>query len=152
MLEDDSKVIAYDWNYTTANGTTFTTVCVYDYERKGVNLEAKLKELHDSKSSTNYRIMTFAEFMRVDREMTLSEGVYEVSRATFLEMLETLPPLKWGDRTNKDGVKVNEFCMSEFDHGPYTHQYASAYIDGETRYYGATVDYFDESTWIHNRI
>ena len=124
MISGDTKVVAYKWTYKSA---------------KHPNEE--------------YQIMTFDEFDALDRELTLAIGVHEVDEETFNEMLNVLPPLKWVDRiSEKHNTKVNEFCMSEFDHSVFTQQYARAFIDGKTRYYSATVDYFDESTWIHNRI
>lgn len=150
MFEDDDKVVAYDMTFKTAGGDMRTMICVYSAFG---DMEEQLATAIESGRYDNCRIMTFRELDETDRELTLSTGVYEVSKDTFYEMLNVLPPLKWVDRINeKHNVKVNEFCMSEFDHSVFTDQYARAFIDGKTRYYGALVDYFDESTWIHNRI
>ena len=151
-MNDNTKLVAYEFSYRSYGGETFTTLCVYGYEREGVTID-ELLEKATSRGYENVRAMTFEEFLERDRELTLGRGVREVDAETFDEMLCVLPPLKWCDRVcEKHGATVNEFCMSEFDHGPYTQQFARAFIDGETRYYSATVDFCDESTWIHNRL
>lgn len=152
MIDGSTKVVAYEWSYKSAGGYPVTVLSVYDYERKGVDLDAVLAKAIEE-GEKNCRIMTFDEFDELDRKLTLGIGVHEVDEETFHEMLNVLPPLKWCDRVcEKYNARVNEFCMSEFDHSVFTHQYARAFIDGKTRYYSATVDYYDESTWIHNRL
>lgn len=99
----------------------------------------RVKEMENTK----YEVMPFPEFEKKQRELVLSKPVHECTEEEFYQHLEMLPPLKW--------VKINEvemFCMSEFDFGVYTTQYAR--VDG--KHYCATVDYFDQSTWIHNRL
>lgn len=153
MISGDTKVVAYKWTYKSAGEYPVTILSVYDYERKGMTIEDALAQAMAKHPNEEYQIMTFDEFDALDRELTLAIGVHEVDEETFNEMLNVLPPLKWVDRiSEKHNTKVNEFCMSEFDHSVFTQQYARAFIDGKTRYYSATVDYFDESTWIHNRI
>lgn len=151
-LTDETRMVGYPLTYRSYDGRLLQVMVCYGYEHEGQTAEQLLSEAMRLHSEQSPRIMTFAEFDALDRELTLSRGVYEVDELTFDEMLNVLPPLKWCDRTSEQGVKVNEFCMSEFDHGPFTQQYARAHIGGRTRYYGATVDYFDESTWIHNRL
>lgn len=152
MLNDDTKVVAYEFSYRSAGGYPVNTLVLYGYEYDGNTADEMLEEAVNS-GEKNCRIMTYAEFIEEDRKLTLAIGVHEVDEETFDEMLNVLPPLKWCDRVcEKHRARVNEFCMSEFDHGPYTQQYARAYVNGKTRYYSATVDYFDESTWIHNRL
>ena len=152
-MDGNTRIVAYDWNYVSAGGYPVSVLCVYGIEREFLPAEALLREAIERHPDDNCQIITFDEFDRIDRERTLAIGVHEVDEETFHEMLNVLPPLKWCDRyCEKLGRKVNEFCMSEFDHGPFTAQYAMVTVDGVLRYYHATVDYFDESTWIHNRL
>ena len=152
-LTDDTKMVAYRWEYISHDGRRISMPVVYDYESEGETAEEILRKAQEHHPEDGCEIMTLKEFEALDRQFTLARGVIEVDEETFNEMLNVLPPLKWVDRTcEKHRCRVNEFCMSEFDHSVYTTQYARAYVDGETRYYSATVDYYDESTWIHNRI
>ena len=152
-LTDDTRMVAYEYRYASHDGRLLTTLVNYGIESDRHTAEELLDECMEHHRHESPRIMTFAEFDRLDREVTLARDVTEVDEETFHEMLNVLPPLKWCDRyCEKLGRKVNEFCMSEFDHGPFTAQYARVTVDGVLRYYHATVDYFDESTWIHNRL
>lgn len=153
MLTDDTKVVAREHAYRAHDGTEITAIEVYGYELHGEPAEEILEKARHYYPDGDCRIMTFGEFLRRERELVLSREVYEVSKETWWEMLEVLPPLKWVDRhcAARDCC-VNEFCMSEFNSGSYTTQYARVETDEGTKYYGATVDYFDESTWIHNRL
>ena len=152
-LTDETRVVAYDWTYTLNDGRKETVLCYYSYETENETAEEILEKVKARHEDDNPRIMTFAEYLDLDRKMTLARVMHEVDEETFNDMLNVLPPLKWVDRVcDRLNVRVNEFCMSEFDHGPFTQQYARAYVDGKTRYYSATVDYNDESTWIHNRL
>lgn len=151
-LTDETKLVAYEWAYMTHDGRRVAMPIVYGYEREGVTVEDLLEDAKSYHDET-MTVMTLAEFDELDRKLTLERGVVEIDEETFDEMLNVLPPLKWVDRIcEKHRCRVNEFCMSEFDHSVYTEQYARAYIDGKMRYYCATVDYYDESTWIHNRL
>ena len=90
-----------------------------------------------------YEVVTFDEFLRKQREQVLSWPVYEINEETFNYNLNLMYPEQWG--TIGD---VEMFCMAEMDFGTYTSQYARK---GD-KYYSATVDIFDRSTWIHNRL
>ena len=90
-----------------------------------------------------YEVMTFDEYLQKQREEVLSLPVQESTEEEFFEQLGVLPPFCHG---TLGGMEL--FCMSEFDFGPYTAQYAR---DGD-KYYFATVDAFDQSTWIPNRL
>ena len=70
--------------------------------------------------------------------------IKEVTEEQFNDALDVLPPLKW---CTIDGIEM--FCISEMTDGTYTAQYART-PDG--KYYCATVDVMDKSTWINNRI
>jgi len=63
----------------------------------------------------------------------------EISEQEYYNMLEMLPPLKWG---NNGGI--SSFFMSEFLTGSITSQYAEC---GD-KYYTKTVDINDSNTWI----
>ena len=152
-MDGNTKMVAYEFKYATHDKRPMSVLVVYGYERDGETVESLLDEAIERHPDDNPQIMTLDEFEKLDREMTLGREVLEVDEETFDEMLNVLPPLKWCDRPcERLGVTVNEFCMSEFEHGPFTNQYARAFVDGKTRYYCATVDYFDESTWINNRL
>ena len=152
MLTDDTRCVGYEYEYISVGGYPVTILLMYGYEG-GLGMSAEELLAEAAQRHDNCKIMTLAEFNALDRELTISSDVHEVDEETFNDMLNVLPPLKWCDRLNeKHNARVNEFCMSEFDHSVFTQQYARAYIDGKTRYYSAIVDYFDESTWIHNRI
>lgn len=90
-----------------------------------------------------FEVMTFDEYLQKQREEVLSLPVQESTEEEFFEQLGVLPPFCHG---TLGGMEL--FCMSEFDFGPYTAQYAK---DGD-KYYFATVDAFDQSTWIPNRL
>lgn len=152
-LTDETRVVAYDFTYTTYDQREVTTLCLYSYETESESAEQIFEKAKRHHEGENLRIMTYGEFYELDRKLTLAREMHEVDEETFNDMLNVLPPLKWVDRKcDRLNVRVNEFCMSEFDHGPFTQQYARAFVDGKTRYYSATVDYYDESTWIHNRL
>lgn len=93
--------------------------------------------------NVEYVVTTLKEFYRIQREKALALPVREVTEEDWDYALNVLPPEKW---CRINGVEM--FCMSEFDYGVYTSQYARA----GGKYYTATVDYFDQSTWIHNRL
>ena len=71
--------------------------------------------------------------------------IKEVTEEQFNAALDVLPPLKW---CTIDGIEM--FCISEMTDGTYTTQYAHNEHNG--KYYCATVDVMDKSTWINNRI
>lgn len=87
--------------------------------------------------------MTIDEFLARQREYYLAMPVQEVTEELYYEMLDILPPLNYG---KMGGYTL--FCMSEFTNGVYTGQYAKI---GD-KYYYATVDAYDQSTWIPNRM
>lgn len=90
-----------------------------------------------------YEMMTFDEFLARQKKELTSDKVIEVDADEYDEHLNMLPPLKWCSR---DGFSL--FCMCEMLTGTYTTQYAKK--DG--KFYCATVDITDESTWINNRL
>ena len=90
-----------------------------------------------------YEVMTFGEFLERQKKSMTGGPVTETTEENYYEMLNVLPPLKWG---TIDGVEM--FCMSEMYTGTYTNQYAKI----GNKFYTAMVDVTDQSTWIHNRL
>ena len=99
------------------------------------------KEVAERYRRADYRVMTFGDFLKFERDKILGEPLAEITAERFNEMLDVLPPLAW---TQHKGVEM--FCMSEFFTGSYTSQYAHDRSTG--KYYTKLVDYRDRSTWI----
>lgn len=99
-------------------------------------------EVAESYRRADYRVMTFGDFLRLERNKILGQPLEEITADRFNEMLDILPPLAW---TQHNGVEM--FCISEFYTGSYTSQYAHDRTTG--KYYTKLVDYHDRSTWIH---
>lgn len=97
----------------------------------------------ENERRAKYELMTFDEFLRRQRAEMLGGQLIEVTAEEFDKQLGVLPPLHF---VTIDGVTM--FCMSEFDCGPYTTQYAR--YNG--KYYCATVDAYDPETWLHKRL
>lgn len=123
-----------------------------DYKLKDIKRYTELLNDHPGNSEywksclksaelTEYKIMTWDEYMVAKRKHMLSDEVKEVVSDIWYEQLYVLPPLKWCTR---DGVEM--FCMSEMYDGTYTTQYAK--YNG--KYYSKMVDVMDESTWIYH--
>jgi vacuolar-type H+-ATPase subunit H len=98
-----------------------------------------LKEAENKK----YEIMTYDEFVQLERNYYLNQPLTEIDKETFDEMLNVLPPLKWCTRHN-----IEMFCMSEMLTGTYTSQYMFNLVT--SKYYHKIVDIMDESTWGYN--
>lgn len=86
-----------------------------------------------------WAVTTWAEFEAAQSTRILEQPLYEVAEHQWMDMLEVLPPVNWG---NRDGF--NSFFMSEFDTGSYTRQYARQ----NGRYFYKVVDYHRPDTWI----
>lgn len=97
----------------------------------------------EPEKAAKYEVMTYAEFLRRQRAAMLDGEVTEITVEKYEDMLGVLPPLHY---TTINGVTM--FCMCEMLTGTYTTQYAKA----GGRYYMATVDAADKSTWIYNRL
>lgn len=93
----------------------------------------------DEAIKAEYRIMSYDDYLDLQRHFYLDSEIKEVSAEEWQEMLNILPPYKWCSR---NGVEM--FCNSEMEFGTYTMQYARR---GD-RYFGKVVDSADESTWI----
>ena len=93
-----------------------------------------------------YKVITWNEYEALKRKRYIDDGeIKEVTEEQFNDALDVLPPLKW---CTIDGIEM--FCISEMTDGTYTSQYAHDKHNG--KYYCATVDVMDKSTWINNRI
>lgn len=90
-----------------------------------------------------YKIMTFEEYQKAERDYYINRPIQEITEEKFCEMLDVLPPKCW---TTIQGIEM--FCISEMITGSYTRQYAKTPV-GE-KYYTKIVDILDKSTWIHN--
>ena len=103
------------------------------------------KQLENAKKR-EYKVITWNEYEALKRKRYIVDGeIKEVTEEQFNNALDVLPPLKW---CTIDGIEM--FCISEMTDGTYTSQYAHDKHNG--KYYCATVDVMDKSTWINNRI
>ena len=103
------------------------------------------KQLENAKKR-EYKVITWNEYEALKRKRYIDNGeIKEVTEEQFNDALDVLPPLKW---CTIDGIEM--FCISEMTDGTYTSQYAHDKHNG--KYYCATVDVMDKSTWINNRI
>ena len=103
------------------------------------------KQLENAKKR-EYKVVTWNEYITLKRKRYIDNGeIKEVTEEQFNAALDVLPPLKW---CTIDGIEM--FCISEMTDGTYTAQYAHDKHSG--KYYCATVDVMDKSTWINNRI
>lgn len=90
-----------------------------------------------------YSVMTYDEFLALERSAILTSEPEEITAERYNEMLDILPPLAWHTSNG-----IESFCMSEFYTGSYTSQYAKVKATG--KYYTKIVDYRDRSTWLEN--
>ena len=116
---------------------TWSTNCI-----KYPDWEDSKKYLQEAQKAS-YKIMTYEEYLKLEKEYYLSLPLEEITEEKFTDMLEVLPPLKW---VTINGT--NEFLMREFWTGSYTQQYARK----NERFYSKMVDANDQNTWIHNLI
>lgn len=101
----------------------------------------EFKNYLKSAQETEYKVMTWEEFERFQRNFLLDGELTEITSEIFENMLDVLPPLYW---TTHNSIEM--FCMSEMYTGTYTNQYAH---DKRTdKYYTKLVDSTDKSTWI----
>lgn len=89
-----------------------------------------------------FTVMTWDEFQAGQKKHLCSGAPQEISKETYNEMLNVLPPLAWCTKGN-----CEMFCMREMYTGTITNQYAYNLVDG--KYYTKMVDVTDEETWIH---
>lgn len=95
----------------------------------------------DLEKQTEYKIMTYEEFKKCERDYILSQPITEITKDYYYEQLDVLPPLSWTTHNN-----IEVFCMSEFYTASFTMQYAH---DKRTdKYYSKLVDYEDKSMWL----
>lgn len=98
-----------------------------------------LKEAQNKK----YQVMTYNEYIQLERNYYINRPLEEITAERFNEMLNVLPPLKWCTKHN-----VEMFCISEMLTGTYTSQYMYNLVTG--KYYHKIVDIKDQSTWGYN--
>ena len=110
------------------------------------NLEWQKQCIEYAKAAQDHinsiKVVTFEEFTELEKQAWLTKPT-ETTKEIFTEMLEVLPPMKWEFQG-----KNNWFLISEHTSGVYTSQYAK--ING--KYYHATVNAYDRSTWIYNNL
>lgn len=95
--------------------------------------------------NARYSLMTYGEFLALEREKLLGGAPEEIDEETFNDQLNVLPPLKW---CTIDGIEM--FCMLEMYTGSYTAQYA---YDRKTgKFWSKVVDALDPETWIHKAL
>lgn len=95
----------------------------------------------EQEQKVRFEIMTYDNFLSIERQKLLSDPLQEIEKERFEEMLDVLPPLYW---CTHNGVEM--FCISEMYTGSYTNQYAhDKTVD---KYYTKMVDSKDRSTWI----
>lgn len=105
----------------------------------------KFKNHLENTQNKNYKIMTYNEYLELERKHYLNRPLTEVTEDDFHNMLNVLPPLKWCTKNN-----IEMFCMSEMLTGSFTSQYL--YDRNNNKYYHKTVDILDQTTWGHNFI
>lgn len=103
------------------------------------------RSMLDNARNARYSLMTFDEFLALEREKLLGGAPEEIDEETFENQLDVLPPLNW---CTIDGVEM--FCMSEMYTGSYTAQYAHDRKTG--KYWSKMVDALDPETWIHKAL
>lgn len=113
------------------------------YERNALEYEHRVpgywKGQAEKYRNRTQRVMTLKEFEQAESDKYLSMPLERISKEKWYEMLEVLPPVKWGHR---DGFE--SFFMSEFMTGTYTNQYAK----NELGYFQKIVDIKRPETWI----
>jgi hypothetical protein len=87
----------------------------------------------------DYQVMTWEEYTAAEAKQILSRPLTEITEQDFDDMLNVLPPMKWG--TNRG---IISFFMCEFHTGSYTRQYAKI----GNRHFWKLVDYRKPETWI----
>lgn len=121
------------------------TLHVYDFLQDGESEKELLKRAEDNATkwgrSDTYKVMTFETYMELKRKKYISMPLNEISEERYEEMLDVLPPLKYG----RNGGVESFFCSEYYD-GTFTNQYAKH--DG--KFYQKLADITDPSTWIHN--
>jgi hypothetical protein len=104
-----------------------------------------LKNYLTEAKNKQYKIMTYDEYIQLERDYFTSKPITEITADRFEEMLNVLPPLKWCTINN-----IEMFCMSEMLTGTYTSQYL--HDRKNNKYYHKIVDITDKTTWGHNFI
>lgn len=103
----------------------------------------KFKNYLTQAQNKKYKIMTYDEYLQLEKDYWTNKPLKEITEDEFHEMLNVLPPIKW---TTKNNIEM--FCMSEMTTGTYTSQYL--HDRSTNKFYHKTVDILDQSTWGYN--
>ena len=141
--ETEQELLQRAYNSNTRNIAHYEAIIAENPESNSVGFFTK--QLENAKKR-EYKVVTWNEYITLKRKRYIDNGeITEVTAEQFNDALDVLPPLKW---CTIDGIEM--FCISEMTDGTYTSQYAHDKHNG--KYYCATVDVMDKSTWINNRI
>lgn len=99
----------------------------------------------EEEKNKQYKIMTYGEFLQMERDYYINLPLTEITEDKFFEMLYVLPPIKWKTIDN-----IEMFCMSEMLTGCYTSQYL--HDRNANKFYHKIVDITDKKTWGYNFI
>ena len=141
--ESEQELLQRAYNSNTRNIAHYEAIITENPESNSDGFFTK--QLENAKKR-EYKVVTWNEYITLKRKRYIDNGeIKEVTEEQFNAALDVLPPLKW---CTIDGIEM--FCISEMTDGTYTVQYAHDKHNG--KYYCATVDVMDKSTWINNRI
>lgn len=141
--ESEQELLKRAYNSNARNMTHYEAIIAEKPESDSDGFFTK--QLENAKKR-EYKVITWNEYEALKRKRYIDNGeIKEVTEEQFNDALDVLPPLKW---CTIDGIEM--FCISEMTDGTYTSQYAHDKHNG--KYYCATVDVMDKSTWINNRI
>ena len=123
------------------------TLHIYDFLQDGEEVEKLLARAEENARergyTDTYKVMSYEAYRMAKREKYLSMPLNDIMDEQYYDMLDVLPPLRYG---NNEGLQ--SFFLSEFYDETYTNQYASCH----EKFYQKLVDITDKSTWIHNFI
>ena len=141
--ETEQELLQRAYNSNTRNMAHYEAIIAENPESNSDGFFTK--QLENAKKR-EYKVVTWNEYEALKRKRYIdNREIKEVTEEQFNDALDVLPPLKW---CTIDGIEM--FCISEMTDGTYTSQYAHDKHNG--KYYCATVDVMDKSTWINNRI
>ena len=121
-----------------------------DYRQKEINSYKELLKKYNNPIYKNslkeyqeaeYKIMTYDEFIILEKKFYTDREVTEITKEEYEEALNVLPPILPCTINGGD-----MFCMSEFYTSTFTEQYAKK----GSKYYCKMVDVKDKNTWIYN--
>ena len=141
--ETEQELLQRAYNSNTRNIAHYEAIIA---EKPESNSDGFFTKQLENAKKREYKVVTWNEYEALKRKRYIVDGeIKEVTAEQFNDALDVLPPLKW---CTIDGIEM--FCISEMTDGTYTAQYA--HDKHNEKYYCATVDVMDKSTWINNRI